>query len=130
MSDVDLSLAIKGWFLAVAAAMLVLSIFAVADIVRHGGIELSLIPWAFTVFSFIFFFIFLLTAVPSAIFIWIAYRLGLKYFIVFAGFGTALGRLFAFVFKAPPAFTWQLTAAGLVAGITYWLVAVRARHTR
>ena len=48
MSDADLSLAIKGCFLAVAAAMLVLSIFAVADIVRHGGIELSLTPWAAT----------------------------------------------------------------------------------
>lgn len=130
MSDTDLSLAIKGWFLASVAAMFVLSIFAVVDIIAHGGINLSLAPWAATVFFIVFFSILIMTVVPSAIFIWIAHRLGLRYLVVFAGFGAALGRLFAFAFKAPPAFTWQLTAAGLVAGTTYWFVAVRARHSR
>ena len=128
MSDPVLSRAIKGWFLACAAASSVLMMFAVVDCVKaQFGIAKTLGAAPFYLLV-TFVPIFIVTSVPSAIFIWIANLVGFRQLLVFVGFGTALGQGFALCFKASPAFTWQLTAAGLVAGIVYWLVAERERE--
>jgi hypothetical protein len=123
MSDPELSRAIKGWFLACAAASAVLMMFALDDCVKaQFGIFKMLVAAPFF-FLITFVPIFIVTSMPSAIFIWIANRLALRQPLVHVGFGTALGRAFAFGFNAPPALIWQLTGAGFAAGSVYWLVA-------
>jgi hypothetical protein len=126
MSDPELSRAIKGWFLACAAASAVLMMFALDDCVKaQFGVVKTLAAAPFY-FLITFVPIFIATSMPSAIFLWLANLLGLRQPLIYVGFGTALGRAFAFCFNGPPAFTWQLTAAGFAAGTVYWLVADRA----
>jgi hypothetical protein len=127
MSDPELSRAIKGWFLACAAASAVLMLFALEDCVKaRFGIfkTLGAAPFYFLI-SFVSLFI--VTSMPSAIFLWLASLFGIRLPLVYVGFGTALGRASAFCFNAPPALAWQLTAAGFAAGTVYWLVAEREK---
>jgi hypothetical protein len=126
MSDPELSRAIKGWFLACVAASAVLVVFALDDCVKaQFGVAKTLVALPFY-FLVTFVPIFIATFAPSASFLWLANLCGLRQPLVYFGFGTALGRVFAFCFSAPPALTWQLTAAGFAAGAVYWLVAERA----
>ncbi len=123
MPDPELSRAIKGWFLACAAASAVLIIFALDDCVKaQFGISktLAAAPLYFLV-TFVPIFIF--TSMPSAIFLWLANLFRLRQPLVYVSFGTVLGKTFAFCFNSPPTLTWQLTVAGFAAGAVYWLVA-------
>jgi hypothetical protein len=128
MSDPERSRAIKGWFLSCVAASAVLMIFALYDCVKaEFGIFKTLFVSPFY-FFITFVPIFIVTSMPSAVFLWLANWFGLRQPFVYIGFGTALGNAFAFCFNAPPALTWQLTGAGFAAGTVYWLVAERERR--
>jgi hypothetical protein len=127
MSDPELSRAIKGWFLACAAASAVLMVFALYDCVKaQFGISKMLVAAPFY-FLITVVPLFIVTSVPSAIFLWLANLFELRQPLVYVGFGTSLGQAYAFCFNAPPALTWQLAAAGFAAGTVYWLVAERER---
>lgn len=122
MSDPELSRAIKGWFLACVAASAILMMFALYDCVKaQFGISKTLVAAPFY-FLITFVPLFIVTSIPSAIFLWLATFFGLRQPLVYVVFGTTLGQAFAFCFKAAPALTWQLTAAGFGAGTVYWLV--------
>ena len=128
MSDPELSGAIKGWLCACAVASAVLMMFAIDDCVKaQFGISKTLVTALFC-FSVTFILVFIVTPLPSAICLWFANYLGLRQQpVTYLCFGTGLGYAFAFFFKAPPAFAWQLTVAGLAAGTAYWLVVQRER---
>lgn len=128
MSDPELSCAIRGWFCACVVASAVLMMFAIDDCVKaQFGISKTLVTALFC-FPVTFVSVFIVTPVPSAIFLCLANFFGLRQQpLAYLCFGTALGYAFAFFFKAPPAFAWQLAVAGLAAGTAYWLVVQRER---
>lgn len=120
---------LKGWFFACVAASAVLMTFAIGDMIGHARGVAETIAGPTFISVLVFQLILVFTILPSGVAVWIANRLGLENFFVFATIGVAMGYGFAFCFKAPSTFAWQLTIAGLVAGNVYWLVAVRGRHS-
>ena len=102
MSDPELSRAIKGWFLACAAASAVLMMFALYESMKAQIGTSKMLVVAPFYFLITFVPIFIVTSIPSATFLWLANFFGLRQPLVYVGFGTALGHAMAFCFNAPP----------------------------
>ena len=70
------------------------------------------------------------TALPTAIFMWIAYKLRVEFLILFAAFGGLLGWPvnLLFPYTDDKTFT-QFVVAGVVAGIAAWYYMKKARRS-
>jgi hypothetical protein len=123
--------AIKGWFAACAAAtatlyVLMLILFVVAP--GHSiGIDKQSVTVSLIFFPPILILICLLTAIPSALAIFVAdaFRIRAALFFGCAGAVTGLlGQIIVFQSLYLPA-AWIFAMAGFVAGLTYWRIAAK-----
>jgi hypothetical protein len=74
-------------------------------------------------------FIILMSAIPAAVVIWVTDGLHIRSVAVFALSGALIGWLSqGLITPWPDTILWQFVFAGLVAGSTYWFVAVRRRR--
>jgi hypothetical protein len=130
-SDVVLSAAIKGWLAGCAAGTLVLFVHGfVVTVSAPDGMSFRAILAGLFVSMVYMTFMAIYTALPAAIFMWIAYKLRVEFLILFAAFGGLLGwpvnRLSPYT--SDKIFT-QFVAAGVVAGIATWYYMKKARRS-
>ena len=129
--DKVLSSAIKGWlagWLAGTACLFLSGLVMTA--LGPNGLSLSSLLAGLFLSMVHLIAIFIYTAIPAAIFMWITYVLRIEYLILFAAFGGLLGwpvnnlspltsgRIFS-----------QFIVAGIVAGIVAWFVMRKSRRS-
>src|SRR6516225_4062257 len=119
--------ALRGWLAACGAATACISVFffALMAIAPGGplkGIALVLLfvaPVAFIITC-------VLTAIPSAILIWLSERFQIRSVVVFGCIGAQIGASSqTLLFWRFDAFGWLFVVAGCAAGVNYWRVAGR-----
>ena len=105
-----------GWLAGCLAATVVISSFAV-------NVRLSeMLPFSLLIFAVTC----VLTAIPAALIVWLSRRLRTRSAVFFACSGAAIGVLAqGFLFQSISLVSWLFVAAGLAAGLSYWLVAER-----
>jgi hypothetical protein len=129
MNEQLLSSTLKGWLAGCLTATATL--FAVGFIKQtlhpDGLAPASLAAGIFVAFAHLAFII-ILSAIPAAAVIWITHALRAQFVLIFAISGAAIGWLGQRVIPPwPDTATWPFVLAGLVAGGTYWFVAVHRR---
>ena len=128
---------IKGWLAACAAATAVLYaiIFVLAVIAPSLAIGTSYRPIAIDghgalvsliLFPLVMIVVCLVSAIPAAFAVFVAGSLRIRAALFFGGAGAATGALGQIViFQSLNDSAWAFAAAGLVAGLIYWRIAVR-----
>jgi hypothetical protein len=129
--EIALTAGIKGVLAGCAAATIVLFMHGlILTALEPSGLSFKLLLVGLFLSTVHFTFIFILTAIPAGLFMWVAHKLRLEFLLLFAGFGGALGWLGNYLFNPfiRDRILWQFVVAGAVAGITAWrFVGARCR---
>jgi hypothetical protein len=125
--------AFKGWLAGCFAATATLFVVGfIKQILHPDGLTLASLAAGVLIASVHLAFIIMMSAIPAAVVIWATEDLRVQSRVgsvaAFALSGAAIGWLCqALITPWPDTTLWQFVFAGLIAGSTYWFVAVRRR---
>jgi hypothetical protein len=127
MSDDGFFRAFKGWLAACGAATACISVFFLTLMAIVPGGHLRGAALAVLLIAVIVFVIACtLTAIPSALVIWLSERFQIRSVVFFSCLGAAIGvSSQTLLFWGFTEFSWLFVFAGCAAGVNYWRVAGR-----